>query len=57
MNDQLLTVVDAIRQAKAEITAYQNARVKNAPHTLKRVEAILFDPRVSSTSTYSFNPT
>jgi hypothetical protein len=47
MKDQLLTVVEAIRQAKAEITAYQNARVKNAPRTLKRVEAILFDPRVS----------
>lgn len=47
MKDQLLIVVDALRQAKAEIYAYKAARVKNAPHTLRRIEAVLFDPKVS----------
>jgi hypothetical protein len=46
MKDQLLTVVDALLQAKAELNAHHSRRVKNAPRTLKRVEAILFDPKV-----------
>ncbi len=47
MKDQLLTIVDAIRQAKAEINAYEAGRVKNAPRTLRRIEAILSDTSVS----------
>ncbi len=47
MKDQLLVVVDAVLQAKAELNTHYSRRVKNAPRTIQRLHAILFDPKVS----------
>ena len=47
MKDQLLTVVDALIMAKAELNTHYSRRVKNAPRTVERLKAILFDPKVS----------
>ena len=46
MKDQLLTVVDALIMAKAELNTHYSRRVKNAPRTVERLKAILFDPKV-----------
>ena len=46
MKDQLITVVDALLLAKAELNAHFERRVKNAPRTIQRLEAILMDPKV-----------
>ena len=48
MKDHLLTVIDALLLAKAELNTHFDRRVKNAPRTLARLEAILMDPKVSA---------
>ena len=47
MKDQLITVLEALRLAKAELMTHDTRRVKNAPRTVKRLKEILFDDRVS----------
>jgi hypothetical protein len=42
MKDQLLVLIDALLQAKAELNVQAERGVKNAPRTLKCLEAILF---------------
>ena len=46
MKDQVITVVDAILLAKAELNAHFERGVNNGPGTVSRLEAILFDPKV-----------
>ena len=43
MKDQLITILEAIRLAKAELRTHNSRLVKNAPRTLKRLEQILFN--------------
>ena len=45
MKDQLKTVLEAVRLAKAELMTHDTRRVKNAPRTIKRLKEILFDER------------
>ncbi|MFZ1194168.1 MAG: hypothetical protein WAN49_01875 [Pseudolabrys sp.] len=40
MKDQLITILEAIRLAKAELRTHNSRPVKNAPRTLKRLEQI-----------------
>ena len=48
MKDQLITILEAVRLANAELMTHDTRRVKNAPRTVKRLkEAILFDDRVT----------
>jgi hypothetical protein len=47
MKDQLLIVVEALLMAKAELNTHYSRRVKNAPRTIERLKAVLFDPKVS----------
>ena len=46
MKDQLLILVEALRMARAELEVHRSRRVKNAPRTVERLEAILYDPQV-----------
>ena len=48
MKDQLLTVIEALRMARAEIHTHYARRVKNAPRTVERIHTVLFDPKVSA---------
>ncbi len=43
MKDQLITILEAIRLAKAELRTHNSRPVKNAPRTLKRLEQILLN--------------
>ncbi|MGB8306555.1 MAG: hypothetical protein WCE36_22180 [Pseudolabrys sp.] len=47
MKDQLITILEAIRLAKAELRTHNSRLVKNAPPTLKRLEQILFNENVT----------
>ena len=47
MKDQLITVVEALRLAEAELKTHFSRRVKNAPRTIKRLEAILLNKDVT----------
>ena len=47
MEDQLITILEAIRLAKAELRTHNSRPVKNAPRTLKRLEQILFNENVT----------
>jgi hypothetical protein len=40
MEDQLITILEAIRLAKAELRTHNSRPVENAPRTLKRLEQI-----------------
>ena len=47
MKDQLITILEAIRLAKAELRTHNSRPVKNAPRTLKRLEQILLNENVT----------
>ena len=47
MKDQLIAVLEALRVARAELMTYDARRVKNGPRTVKRLQEILFDDRVT----------
>jgi hypothetical protein len=47
MKDQLITVLEALRLAKAEFRTHDTRRVKNSPRTLLRLREILFDDRLT----------
>jgi hypothetical protein len=47
MKDQLITVLEALRLAKAELRTHSGRRVKNAPQTIQRLKEILFDDRLT----------
>jgi hypothetical protein len=47
MKDQLITILEALRLAKAELSTHNSRRVKNAPRTLKRPEQILLNEKVT----------
>ncbi|MGC2054862.1 MAG: hypothetical protein WA665_15320 [Pseudolabrys sp.] len=47
MKDQLITILEAIRLAKAELRTHNSRPVENAPRTLKRLEQILFNENVT----------
>ena len=47
MKDQLITVLEALRLAEAELKTHFSRRVKNAPRTIKRLEAILLNKDVT----------
>jgi hypothetical protein len=47
MKDQLITVLEALRLAKAELRTHEGRRVKNAPRTIQRLKEILFDDRLT----------
>ena len=47
MKDQLITILEAVRLAKAELMTYETRRVKNGPRTVKRLKQILFDDSVN----------
>jgi hypothetical protein len=47
MKDQLITILEAVRLAKAELMTHETRRVKNGPRTVKRLQEILFDGRVT----------
>jgi hypothetical protein len=47
MKDQLVTILEALRLAKAEVRAHNARRVKNAPRTLQRLEQILLNEDVT----------
>jgi hypothetical protein len=47
MKDQLITILEALRLAKAELSTHNSRRVKNAPRTLKRLEHILLNEQVT----------
>ena len=47
MKDQLITVVEALRLAEAELKTHFSRRVKNAPRTIKRLEAIMLNKDVT----------
>ena len=47
MKDQLITILEALRLAKAEMRAHYARRVKNAPRTLQRLEKILLNEDVT----------
>ena len=47
MKDQLITILEAKRLAKAELRTHNSRPVKNAPRTLKRLEQILFNENVT----------
>ncbi len=47
MKDQLITILEAVRLAKAELMTHETRRVKNGPRTVKRLQEILFDDRVT----------
>ena len=47
MKDQLITVLEALRLAKAELRTHEGRRVKNAPRTIQRLKEILSDDRLT----------
>ena len=47
MKNQLITIMEALRLAKAELRTHETRRVKNASRTVQRLQEILFDPRVT----------
>ncbi len=47
MKDQLITILEAVRLTKAELMTHETRRVKNGPRTVKRLQEILFDDRVT----------
>ena len=47
MKDQLITILEAVRLAKAELMTHETRQVKNGPRTVKRLKEILFDDRVT----------
>jgi hypothetical protein len=47
MKDQLITLLEALRLAKAEFRTHDTRRVKNSPRTLLRLREILFDDRLT----------
>jgi hypothetical protein len=47
MKDQLVTILEAMRLAKAELRTHDCRPVKNAPRTLKRLEQILLNEQVT----------
>jgi hypothetical protein len=47
VKDQLITILEAVRLAKAELMTHETRRVKNGPRTVKRLQEILFDDRVT----------
>jgi hypothetical protein len=47
MKDQLITILEALRLAKAEMRAHNARRVKNAPRTLQRLEKIMLNEDVT----------
>jgi hypothetical protein len=47
MKDQLITLLEALRLAKAELMTHDTRRVKNAPRTIQRLKEIPFDDRLT----------
>ncbi len=47
MKDQVITILEAMRLAKAELRTHNSRPVKNAPRTLKRLEQILLNENVT----------
>jgi hypothetical protein len=47
MKDQLVTILEALRLARAEFRTHDARRVKNAPRTLQRLREVLLDERVT----------
>jgi hypothetical protein len=47
MKDQLITLLEALRLAKAQLMTHDTRRVKNAPRTIQRLKEILFDDRLT----------
>jgi hypothetical protein len=47
MKDQLITVLEALRLAKAELRTHDAQRAKNSPRTIQRLKEVLFDDRVT----------
>jgi hypothetical protein len=48
MKDQVLTVIDALLLAKAELNAHMTRRVQDVPLTIARLQAILMDQKVNA---------
>jgi len=46
MKDQMITVLEALRLAKAELKTHEARRVKNAPRTIKRLKEVLLNDDV-----------
>ena len=46
MKDQVIIVVDALLQAKAELNAHFEGTRTRTPGTIQRLEAILFDSKI-----------
>jgi hypothetical protein len=47
IKDQLITVLEALRLAKAELRTHDARWVKNSPRTIQRLKEVLFDDRVT----------
>ena len=47
MKDAFITVLEAIRLARAEFRTHDARRVKNAQRTLQRLREVLLDERVT----------
>jgi hypothetical protein len=47
MKDHLITVLEALRVARAELRTHDTRRVKNAPRTIQRLMEVLFDETVT----------
>jgi hypothetical protein len=47
MKDQFITVLEALRLARAEFRTHDMRRVKNAPRTLQRLRQVLLDDSVT----------
>jgi hypothetical protein len=48
MKEQLLILVDALLAAKAALLAYTESADKDIPRIVERLEAILYDPKVTN---------
>jgi hypothetical protein len=47
MKDQFITILEALRLAKAELMTHEVRGAKNAPRTIERLKQILFDDGVT----------
>ena len=47
MKDAFITVLEALRLARAEFRTHDMRRVKNAPRTLQRLREVVLDERVT----------
>ena len=47
MKDHLITVLEALRVARAELRTHDTRRVKNGPRTIQRLMEVLFDETVT----------